>query len=87
MGAFFIVIVALICKRSCSCKNKKKSKNSSSEADTDDDSYDEDDDIIIASAKPKNPFKLMQEPDADQKYRLYGPEKKLPSHALVRTED
>ena len=95
MGAFLLVVVGLICKRQCECcKGKKQRKKSSSplsagdgEAagnEETDDSYDEDDDIIVADAKPKNPFKIVQESDVDhQKYRLYGPESKLPSHAQV----
>ncbi len=90
MGAFLIVVIGLICKRQCDCcKRKKKRSNSPSDSQTPppegletDDSYDEDDDIIVADAKPKNPFRIIQENDIDrQKYKFYGPEKKLPLHA------
>jgi hypothetical protein len=38
----------------------------------------------VAEAKPKNPFRIVQGGDRDhQKYRLYGPESKLPQHAQV----
>jgi hypothetical protein len=98
MGAFLMVVVGLICKRQCECcKGKKQRKKSSSSPSTDgeppgneetDDSYDEDDDIIVADAKPKNPFRIIQENDIDhQKYRFYGPESKLPSHAQVVEHD
>lgn len=42
----------------------------------------------MAEAKPKNPFRIVQEGDRDlQKYRLYGPESKLPQHAQVLEHD
>jgi hypothetical protein len=100
MGAFLMVVVGLICKRQCECcKGKKQRKKSSTSPsaggegeppgnEETDDSYDEDDDIIVADAKPKNPFRIIQENDIDhQKYRLYGPESKLPSHAQVVEHD
>jgi hypothetical protein len=91
MGAFLVVVIALICKRQCSCKSKKKKKDSNTPGqegqDTDDESFDEDDDIIIADAKPKNPFRFIPENEMEQKYKLYGPERKLPSHALVLAEN
>ena len=96
MGAFLMVVGALICKRQCQCCKGKKKKSSSQpsadgqppENEETDDSYDEDDDIIVADAKPKNPFRIIQESDIDQqKYKLYGPESKLPSHAQVLEHD
>ena len=91
MGAFLVVVIAMICKRQCNCNGKKKKKDSLTPGpggqDTDDESFDEDDDIIIADAKPKNPFRFIPENEIEQKYKLYGPERKLPSHAQVLAED